>query len=67
METLEHEITEMESEKKRIEYEMNSGKLSSVEIFEKSKRFGEILVILEEKEKRWIELGEKEAGAKIQA
>jgi ATP-binding cassette subfamily F protein uup len=59
LETLEHEITEMESEKKRIEYEMNSGKLSSQELFEKSKRFGEILVLLEEKEIRWIELGER--------
>lgn len=67
MEKLEYEITGMESEKKRIEYEMNNVKLSSLEMFEKSKRFGEILVILEEKEKRWIELGEKEAGAKIKA
>ena len=59
LETLEHEITDMESEKKRIEYEMNSGKLSSQELIDKSKRFGELLVFLEEKEKRWIELGER--------
>jgi ATP-binding cassette subfamily F protein uup len=59
LKTLENEITGMELEKKRIEYEMNSGKLSSQELFDRSKRFGEILVLLEEKEKRWIDFGER--------
>jgi ABC transport system ATP-binding/permease protein len=59
IETLELEIQEFESEKKIIESEMNNGTLSSEELFNKSKRLGEILTFLDEKEMRWLELSEK--------
>lgn len=56
---LEQQISEMESEKRGIESELNAGKLSSKELYEKSGRLAEILELLEEKEIRWIELNEK--------
>ena len=59
IEMLEQQISEMESEKRGIESELNAGKLSSKELYEKSGRLAEILELLEEKEIRWIELNEK--------
>jgi ATP-binding cassette subfamily F protein uup len=59
IETLELEIGEIEYEKKTIESEMNSGNLSSEELFNKSHRLGEILTLLNEKEMRWLALSEK--------
>jgi ATP-binding cassette subfamily F protein uup len=50
LETLQHKIREIESEKISIESEMNSGNPDSEELFNKSKRFGEILDLLDEKE-----------------
>ncbi len=58
-EILSGEIEDLESEKKRIETEMSSGVLSNDELMSKSKRHGEIMKILDEKELRWLELSEK--------
>jgi ATP-binding cassette subfamily F protein uup len=59
LESLELEIIEIELEKKTLESEMVSGYLGPEEMFNKSKRFGALLKLLEEKEMRWLELGEK--------
>ena len=58
-EILSGEIEDLESEKKRIEKEMSSGVLNNDELMSKSKRHGEIMKILDEKELRWLELSEK--------
>jgi ATP-binding cassette subfamily F protein uup len=58
-EILSEEIEDLESEKKRIEKEMSSGVLNNDELMSKSKRHGEIMKILDEKELRWLELSEK--------
>jgi ATP-binding cassette subfamily F protein uup len=58
-ESLSAEIEGLESEKKRIETEMSQVILSSEELLSKSKRHGEIVKILDEKELRWLELSEK--------
>jgi ATP-binding cassette subfamily F protein uup len=58
-EILSGEIEDLESEKKRIETEMSSGVLTNDELLSKSKRHGEIMKILDEKELRWLELSEK--------
>jgi len=58
-EILSEEIEDLESEKKRIENEMSSGVLNNDELMSKSKRHGEIMKILDEKELRWLELSEK--------
>jgi ABC transport system ATP-binding/permease protein len=59
LEKLDIEVRELESERKLIESEMNSGFLSQDELFLKSGRLGEVLKILDEKEMRWLELSEK--------
>jgi ABC transport system ATP-binding/permease protein len=58
-EVLSDEIENLESEKKLIETEMSSGILKNEELLLKSKRHGEIMKILDEKELRWLELSEK--------
>ncbi len=58
-EILSGEIEDLESEKKRIETEMSSGALGNDDLMSKSKRHGEIMKILDEKELRWLELSEK--------
>jgi len=58
-ETLTAEISELESEKMLLESEMSAGTLSPDEIYEKSKRHGIVMEILDEKEMRWLELSEK--------
>lgn len=58
-EVLSAEIEELESEKKLIETEMSNGIISNEELLSKSKRHGEIVKILDEKELRWLELSEK--------
>jgi ATP-binding cassette subfamily F protein uup len=58
-EVLSNEIENLESEKKLIETEMSRGVLSNDELLSKSKRHGEIMKILDEKELRWLELSEK--------
>jgi ABC transport system ATP-binding/permease protein len=58
-EALSAEIEELESEKKQIETELSEGIINGDELLSKSKRHGEIVKILDEKELRWLELSEK--------
>lgn len=58
-ETLEIEIKALESEKKQIEMDLNNGTLNPEDLIIKSKRLGEIIMILDDKEIRWLELSEK--------
>jgi ATP-binding cassette subfamily F protein uup len=58
-EVLSNEIENLESEKKLIETEMSGGVLGNEELLSKSRRHGQIVKILDEKELRWLELSEK--------
>ena len=58
-EALSIEIQRLESEKDDIEVEMNQGSLNPEDFYSKSKKHGEIMKILDEKEMRWLELSEK--------
>jgi ATP-binding cassette subfamily F protein uup len=58
-EELSNEIENLESEKKLIETEMSQGVLNNEELQSKSKRHGEIMKMLDERELRWLELSEK--------
>jgi len=55
---LEKDISLLETEKKEIELQLNSGTLSSTELNELSKRYVEIETLLEKKMERWLELAE---------
>jgi ATP-binding cassette subfamily F protein uup len=57
-ELLSEEIENLESEKKIIESEMNSGNINAADLLSKSIRHGEIIKLLDEKELRWLELSE---------
>jgi len=58
-ETLSLEIQNLESEKNLIETEMSQGSLNPDDLYIKSKRHGEIMKILDDREMRWLELSEK--------
>lgn len=58
LELLEKELDKMNKEKASLEVELSSGSLSSTLLIEKSKRVGEIMNLLEEKEMRWLELSD---------
>jgi ATP-binding cassette subfamily F protein uup len=58
-EELSAEIKNLEEEKNKIEEEMSMGSLSSQELYQKSKKHGELVSSLDEKEMRWLELSEK--------
>ena len=58
-EALSIEIQSLESEKNLIENEMSQGSLNPEDLYSKSKRHGEIMKILDDKEMRWLELSEK--------
>lgn len=58
-EALSVEIQSLESEKNNIEAEMTRGSLISDDLYSKSKRHGEIMKILDNREMRWLELSEK--------
>jgi len=60
LEELEKEIGYLEDEKKILEEELNSGLLTPDDLHKKSLRYGELTSRLEEKEFRWLELGELE-------
>ena len=60
-EQLEKEIATLETEQKKIEAELCSGKLDIKELTEKSKRFAELKDVIDEKTMEWIELSEIEA------
>ncbi|MCX6255190.1 MAG: ABC transporter C-terminal domain-containing protein, partial [Bacteroidia bacterium] len=58
-EALSIEIQSLELEKNLIETEMSHGSLNQEDLYSKSKRHGEIVKILNDKEMRWLELSEK--------
>jgi ABC transport system ATP-binding/permease protein len=58
-ETLSVEIQNLEIEKKRIEEEMNHGILNQKELFIISKKYGEVVKMLDDNEMRWFYLSEK--------
>jgi ABC transport system ATP-binding/permease protein len=58
-EILSTEIQNLESEKSLIETEMSHGSLNPDDLYLRSKRHGEIMKILDDKEMRWLELSEK--------
>ena len=58
LEQLEHDIEKLEAEQKQLEAELCSGKLSIEELTEKSRRLPKLKEELDEKEMRWLELGE---------
>ena len=58
LEQLENDIEVLETEKEMINEELNSGKLESNQLQEKSTRYVAITEMLEEKEMRWLKLSE---------
>lgn len=60
LQSLEHDITALEAEKKEIEAALCSGTLSVDELTEKSKRLPQLTDELDEKSMRWLELSEIE-------
>lgn len=59
-EQLEQEIATLEAEKKALEEELCSGRLSVDELTEKSKRLPVVTDLIDEKTMRWLELSEIE-------
>jgi len=59
-EQLEMEIKALEDEKSEIESQLSSGKLSSDALLEKSNRIGILMLELDNKTNRWLELSEKD-------
>ena len=59
LELLTTEIRGLEEEKKVIEDQMSDGTLAPQELYLKSKKHGEIVNMLDNKEMRWLELSEK--------
>lgn len=57
-ELLEKEIAALETEKAQLENELSNPNLDFEKLHLKSNRIGEIAVLLEEKEMRWLELSE---------
>ena len=57
-ETLEKEIAELTKEKEIVDLRLNSGREPFEELQKLSNRIGEIAVLLDEKELRWLELSE---------
>ncbi len=55
---LEMAIGRLETEKKELEEELNSGSLAADELNKKSIRYGEVTLLLDTKELRWLELAE---------
>lgn len=60
MEQLETDIATLETRKKSLEEELNSGQLDHGSLFRKSEEIGQVTHLLHEKEMRWLELSEKE-------
>ena len=58
-EQLEKEIPALEKEKKLLEVKMNNGSLSFDKLQETAERISDIIVLLDKKEMRWLELSEK--------
>ena len=58
-ELLSAEIAELDKEKNQIESDLSNGSLGADDLLTKSKRHGDILKVLDDKEMRWLELSEK--------
>ena len=56
---LEKEIPALEKEKQLLEVKMNNGSLSFEKLQEAAERVSDIIVLLDKKEMRWLELSEK--------
>jgi len=56
---LEKEIPELEKEKELLQQQMNDGALSYDQLQQAAQRISEIILLLNEKEMRWLELSEK--------
>jgi ABC transport system ATP-binding/permease protein len=59
MENLENELAELNNEKQKLEDLLNSGKLNPKEIQDLSQKFADLIILLDTKELRWLELSEK--------
>src|SRR5690554_2723460 len=57
-EKLDAEVEKLETEKENLTLVLSSGEVSSDELNEASKRLGELMLELEEKTERWMELAE---------
>lgn len=60
MESLEKEISQLESEKALIESDLQSGKLSPSDLHKKSERYSFILADISSKTDRWLELSTRD-------
>ena len=58
-ELLEKEISALEKEKELLEVKMNNGSLDFEKLRKAAERINEIIVLLDKKEMRWLELSEK--------
>ena len=58
-ELLQKEIPDLEKEKELLEVKMNNGNLGFEKLQEMAERVSEIIVLLDKKEMRWLELSEK--------
>lgn len=58
-EKLEKEIPILENEKKLLEVKMNNGSMNFEKLQETAERISDIIVLLDKKEMRWLELSEK--------
>jgi len=58
-EALEKEIPALEKEKKLLEVKMNNGAMNFEKLQEAAERVNEIIVLLDKKEMRWLELSER--------
>ncbi len=57
---LEKEIPSLEKEKELLQVKMNNGSMDFGKLQEAAERVNEIIVLLDQKEMRWLELSEKE-------
>jgi len=58
-EKLEKEIAELEKEKKLLEVKLNNGSMDFEKLQETSERISDLIVLIDKKELRWLELSER--------
>jgi ATP-binding cassette subfamily F protein uup len=58
-EKLEKEIADLEKEKKLLEVKLNNGSMNFEKLQQTSERISDIIVLLDKKELRWLELSER--------
>ncbi|MEO5908977.1 MAG: ABC transporter C-terminal domain-containing protein, partial [Ginsengibacter sp.] len=56
---LEKEIADFEKEKKLLEVKLNNGSMDFEKLQETSERISDLIVLLDKKEMRWLELSER--------